>query len=388
MLGTIVELYLYDPKKSKHGFIEGKDGNRYYFGQDSLLSKYSIDNFYVGDEVSFTVEKTSSHYDRAMHIKLEKHTEEDNLVEFSKPGISRRLDLNKAADEHLKPNSGEFEVIQKLQQVLRITRIGHHYMDQSSLYQFCLASVTEIFKQFIRESGEFLIVFSHFDDKSWQQKTLKVERELRKRRDLIERRPLVNFYILISNASELRVKVDSVKGEPRASIIPFSFEELLSCNSSSELIDCMLSRFGEYYFENDMLGENDAIDDDNLLFGDRGKIADSVVARCHQGSNSGIFGLRRSGKTSVLNAVLRRLDWEGTPYVLVESRTYETFASWKSVLFEIACQVRARMLGTEREDDESLSQFHTRLKLSSTEADYEKRGVACFIDDMRRYCIR
>lgn len=386
MLGIIVELYLYDTKKSKHGFIEGKDGKRYYFSQDSLLSKCSIDNFYVGDEVSFTVEKTSSLYDRAMHIKLEKHTEEDNLAEFSKPGISRRLDLNKAADEHLKPNSGEFEVIQKLKQVLRITRIGHHYMDQSSLYQFCLASVTEIFKQFVRESGEFLIVFSHFDDKSWQQKTLKVERELRKRRDLIERRPLVNFYILISNASELRVKVDSVKGEPRASIIPFSFEELLSCNSSSELIDCMLSRFGEYYFENNMLGENDAIDDDNLLFGDRGKIADSVVARCHQGSNSGIFGLRRSGKTSVLNAVLRRLDWEGTPYVLVESRTYETFASWKRVLFEIACQVRARMLETERQDDESLSRFHTRLKLTSTEADYEKRGVACFIDDMRMYC--
>ena len=189
MLGKIVELYLYDAKKSKHGFIEGKDGNRYYFSQDSLLSKCSIDNFYIGDEVSFTVEKTNSHYDRAMHIKLENHTEEDDLAEFSKPGISRRLDLNKAADEHLKPNSGELEVIQKLKQVLLITRIGHHYRDQSGLYQFCLASVTEIFKQFVRESGEFLIVFSHFDDKSWQQKTLKVERELRRRRDLVDRRP-------------------------------------------------------------------------------------------------------------------------------------------------------------------------------------------------------
>lgn len=121
-------------------------------------------------------------------------------------------------------------------------------MDQSSLYQFCLASVTETFKQYVRESGEFLIVFSHFDDKSWQQKTLKVERELRKRRELIERRPLVNFYILISNASELRAKVDSIKGEPRASVIPFSFEELLACKNTKKLTDCMLNRFGEYYF--------------------------------------------------------------------------------------------------------------------------------------------
>lgn len=35
--------------------------------------------------------------------------------------------------------------------------------------------------------------------------------------------------------------------------------------------------------------KTNAIDDDNLLFGDRGKIADAVVARIHQGSNSGYF---------------------------------------------------------------------------------------------------
>lgn len=386
MRGIIEELNLYDLKKSKHGFIKGKDGKRYYFNQAGFLSKTFINDFFVGDEVSFSVEKTTLGCDRAIHMKLENHTEKYSVAEFATPGVSRRLNLERAAEEHLKPNSGELEVIHQLEQILLITRIGHHNMDQSSQYQFCLVSVTEIFKQYVRESGEFLVVFSHFDDKSWQQKTLKVERELRKRRDMIERHPLVNFYILISNASELRAKVDSVKGEPHASIIPFSFEELLACKNVRELADCMLNRFGEYYFENNMLGENDAIDDDNLLFGDRGKIADAVVARCHQGSNSGIFGLRRSGKTSVLNAVLRRLNWEGTPYVLVESRTFETFSSWKSVLFEIACQVKARMQGTERQDDETISQFHTRLNLTSTEADYEKRGVACFIDDVRRYC--
>ena len=76
-------------------------------------------------------------------------------------------------------------------------------------------------------------------------------------------------------------KIDSVKGEPHAAVIPFSFEELLGCKDKNELTECILTRFGEYYFENNMLGENDAIDDDNLLFGDRGKIADAVVARCH-----------------------------------------------------------------------------------------------------------
>lgn len=385
MRGKIVEMNIHDKNRTKHGFILGNDGNRYYFNQASLLSKTYIENLYVGDEVSFAVKKTSSTCDSAIHVKLELHIAEQSTTAYAPAGISKRLDMKRAAEEHLKPDSGELEVIYKLAQVLGITRIGHHVMDQASQYQFCLASVTELFKQFIRESGEFLVIFSHYDNKRWQEKILTAEREVRKRREIVERRPLVNFYILISNATELREKIDNVKGKPQASVIPFSFEEILACKSKNELIDCMLGRFGEYYFENDMLGETDAIDDDNLLFGDRGKIADSVVARCHQGSNSGIFGLRRSGKSSVLHAVLRRLDWNNVPYVLVESRHYRSYSSWKSVLFDISCEIRARMLGTAQGENEKRGQYLKRLGLSSTEQDYEKRGAVCFIEDVTRY---
>lgn len=75
MRGKIIELNLYDATKSKHGFIEGNDGKQYYFNQTSLLGKVTIDTFYTGDMVSFAVEKTSSTYDRAIHIKLEQHEE-------------------------------------------------------------------------------------------------------------------------------------------------------------------------------------------------------------------------------------------------------------------------------------------------------------------------
>ncbi|MBM6916837.1 ATP-binding protein [Gemmiger formicilis] len=384
MRGTIVDLVLYDMSKSRHGFAKGKDGKIYYFNESCMTSNIQITSLHIGDEVSFAIKSSSSTYDIAQHIVVEKEFSTlDPIINYVQPGISSRLDLDREK-EKLKPNSGEIEIIKKLSQVLRITRIGYHYMDQVSRYEFCLARASELFKQFIRDSGEFLVIFSHFDSKDWQQKTLKVEKEIRKRRELIERHPLVNFYILISNANELRSQINNVKGEPNAAVIPFSFEELLACNQE-ELVKCLLDRFAEYYFENNMLGENEAIDDDNLLFGDRGKIADSIVARCHNGNNSGIFGLRRSGKTSVLNAVLRRLHREGTHYVSIESRTYETFSSWKNVLFEIACKVRAEMLGVHRQENETLSDYYARLDLSSTEEEYEKRGVANFIEDIQRY---
>ncbi len=381
MRGVIEELKLYKEGKKPYGFIAGDDGNTYYFNEQSILRKDSISNYYVGDEVSFTIEKTSSTHNRAMYIKLERHITSTPVAEYVNPGISKRLNLEKF-ESRLKPGSGELEVIQKLSEIFQITWIGQHTMDQSSTYEFCLAGVTEYLKQFVRESGEFLVVFSSFKNGGWQEKTLKVEREIRKRSEIIERRPLVNFYILISNATELRAKVDSVKGQPKAAVIPFSFEELLACQGKQDVLNCVINRFSEYYFENDMLAESDAIDDDNLLFGDRVKIAESIVARCEAGKHSGIFGLRRSGKSSVLNAVLRRLARKQIPYVKVEARNYEAYESWKDVLFDIACEAKANVFKIERGLNESRKDFIQRLQMRNTEEDYERRAVRCFIEDI------
>ena len=386
MDGIIQEIILFDAHKNKHGFIRGSDSQLYYFNNDSLDEpEITIEKLSIGNAVSFEIEESSSQYDKATHVILQQEQHKSSAeITYCQPGFARKLNLECAKDV-LKKDSGEFEIIKKLATVLRITRVGEHYMDQTSKYEFCFAGATKLFHQFIRESGEFLVIFSHFSKTDWQQKTLKVEREMRRRKDIADRRPLINFYILISNANELRAKVDNVKGEAGAAVIPFSFAELLACKTKAELADCMLKRFNEYYFENDMLGENAAIDDDNLLFGDRGKIADSIVARCHNGDNSGIFGLRRSGKTSVLNAVLRRLEREHTHYVLIESRTYETFSSWKGVLFEIACQICAEMRGVKRHEDESLTAFYKRLGVESSRQEYEERGVASFIDNVKLY---
>lgn len=381
MRGIIKELYLFGAAKNPHGFIMGDDGKKYYFNQQSMLKKEPIENFFIDDEVSFVVEQTSSAYDRALHVKLERHIAEAPVAKFANPGIVKRLYLDDFASK-FKPDSGEMEVIRKFSEVFQITRVGQHIMDQSSTYEFCLAGVTKYLKQFVRESGEFLIIFSYFQGQSWQEKTLKVERELRKRSDLVERRPLVNFYILVSNAAELRVKVDSVKGLPKAAVIPFSFEELLACEEKKDIVNCIVSRFSEYYFENDMLAESDAIDDDNLLFGDRGKIADGIVARCEAGKHSGIFGLRRSGKSSVLNAVLRRLARSQIAYIKIEARSYESYESWKDVLFDIACDVKARVLGIEQGLNEDRRSFVARLNMRNQEADYDRRAVRCFTEDI------
>ena len=195
----------------EYGYISGDDGNSYYFDERDLNGRIKMTDFDRLDEVEFEALPSNNgrKYRKAKNVILEKlkgiegrkneeknnHTEEDReeIVKFFKPGFAIHMDKKQAYAQFLKSNSEEGNVIDKLSQVLYISRIGHHIIDQRSIYQFCMAGVTKTFKQFIQGKYEFLIILSHFDSEDWQSKTLIVDREIRRRREIADRRPLVNF---------------------------------------------------------------------------------------------------------------------------------------------------------------------------------------------------
>ena len=367
---------------SRYGFIKGEDGNTYYFNKRSLGKKFNIDDFHEEDSIEFTPGQESFEGSNPVANNV---IQPEGPVKFYMPGFSRSFDIERMEREHLKKNSGEKEVLLKLRKILYITYGNHHDMGHNNLFPFCIVGATKALKQYIRGQYEFLLIFSHFDSQDWQQNTLRAAHTIRQRKEIAERRPLVNFYILVSNARNLNEEIDRMKGGTEAAIIPFSFEEILS-HEDDALISLLVSRFDEYYFENNMLGEERPIEEDTLLFGDRGKIADAIVQRCIEGSYSGIFGLRRSGKSSVLHAVTRRLDNNCIKYAKIEARSFlESIDSWRTGLYDIAREIRKVTLGITQEDGELRSAFNERLKLCSTEDDYKKRASQCFVDDVKLY---
>lgn len=393
---------------NEYGYITGDDGNIYYFDERFLSERTRMTDCDVRDEVEFEAlePKAGRKYRSAQKVillklkKLEQNNKDEEknkdskaehkeeIIKYFEPGFAVHMNKQQAYAQFLKTDSGEEEIINKVSQVLYISRIGHHIIDQRSTYQFCVAGTTKMLKQFIKGKYEFIIILSHFDSEDWQSKNLIVDRELRKRREISDRRPLVNFYVLISNARCLMDEIEKVKGSTGAAVIPFSFDEILGCESKSNLEKIFIERFSQFLYENNMLGETSAIDDDNLLFGDRGKIADLIVERCESNGNSGIFGLRRSGKTSVLNAVLRRLERADIKYIKVESRSeLENLDSWKIALYDIAKKIRQRTLGIEQQGGESRKEFLERLNLNSTEEEYMRRPSVCFVEDVKLYCV-
>lgn len=390
------------------GFIENEDG------QDVFVhfSEIEMDGYRTlgeGMEVRFEVtngvkglqaSNVIKIMDKAEYVKsfTEENISDSDLhtfgglgeIHFYKKGFVKHISLNKRYyyNQHLKKGSEEDKIIDKLSETLYVSKIDHFNMDKGDHYSFALLGTTEILKRYVRGQREFLLVFSHFPSRDWQDRTLKVEREIRRIKGVIDRNPLPNFYILVSNAYDLKERIDnSIKGKPMAAIIPFTYDEILGCKDSHQLNDLLLKRFAEYHFENNMLGESTAIEEDNLLFGDRGKIADAIVERCRQGGNSGIFGLRRSGKTSVLKASLRRLDKENIKYVKIEARSDLQHAnSWKHALYFIARKIKEKTSGITQIIEESHEDYINRLKLNRPMDSFAENASQSFVEDVKFYC--
>ena len=384
MNGKIIDIKDPGGTRQLFGYILGDDGVKYYFNGKLLADGFYIKDLQKGEMVTFTA--APAQHDAA-NPQATNVKPKDAVSQFYPTGFARSLEEELwKVRRTLKRGSGEMEVLEKLSELLRIQYVGSHDMGaRSAVFPFCLLGNTSILKQYIRGQYEFLLVFSHFDSCDWQQNTIKAAQAIRLRREIAERRPLVNFYILVSNARNLTDEINKMKGGTSAAIIPLSFSEILSADKNM-LQELLLSRFADYYFENNMLGEEKAIEEDTLLFGDRGKIADAVVQRCIEGNHSGIFGLRRSGKSSVLRAVERRLDYNQIKYATIESRSFlESLDSWKTALYDIAKKIRQICLGIEKIDGESNEEFTKRLRLSSTEEDYQKRPTQCFVEDVKLY---
>lgn len=389
-----IEGTIFEKMVSKSGVLIGSitDNKRgYHFNAQSFgESDYSYENAEVGDKVRFIPVVVDSKSDQYKATKIELIKKKNvSVYDFFYPGYSISIREDKEgfyADTGM--NYLQKRVLEKLSKLLYVSFGGNHDMGRTGryVYPFCIMGATEHLKKYIQGKKEFLTVFSWFDNEQWYENTFIVHKEIRNR-NKVKGRPLPNFYILISNAKDLIERINGKKGGSSAAAIPFAINEILACNDDNSLLQLLLDRFAEYYFANNMLCDGSTIEEDKLLFGDRGKIADSIVQRCIEKKNSGIFGLRRSGKSSVLHAVCRRLESQDIKYICIEARTLRDNDSWKTSLYNIARDIRKICLNIDDSEWDQLTEKeqNERLKLNRTETDYRQTASKCFKEDVQRY---
>lgn len=316
---------IYEKKNDGNwGYIFGDDGKYYYYSAKDLsnCNKFQIDE---GDQVEFRVtrKQEGAKYDRAVEIRRTSVSEKNSKDKVVNPGINPNILLDWFNDE-------ERDIIEKLSEVFYVTNCGSNIVLGTRFYKYCLIKPTAFFSKLFYLKKEFPVVFSDYIE--FEPRALDVASEVYKK---IKSSIRIDrcCQVFICNDSSIEKKLaDELKDRNLNSVvIPFSYNEMKTAEDIKGLVE---KRFKKYLFEVDLFSENNPIKDDVFFFGRRDYTHD-IATKCKNNAYCGVFGLRRSGKTSLLYAVKRMLETEGYYVTYLPCNAAISSLEWNMALYQI-----------------------------------------------------
>lgn len=145
------------------------------------------------------------------------------------------------------------------------------------------------------------------------------------------------------NIEEL-IKRDRSENPDSRLIVPFSYKEL----EEGVTAEAFQNRMRTFLYERDLFGVASPLRDDNLFFGkERFNVISELYGKYLQGEHGGLFGLRRIGKTSILNLLRNRVEQNGGVAIYFDCTKYYHL-KWNSFLHQIVNEIRDKYsIGTE-----------------------------------------
>jgi len=178
---------------------------------------------------------------------------------------------------------------------------------------------------------EIIVLFSPFE--SFEPRTL----------DAIEKIQAVNSgfrldkicAFVISKDKDFLEKLDrTIKTQKELRLVtPFTYDELIEQKEE----EFFRQRIKKYSFERNLYDFDSPLRKDLYFFG-RDDICQGIIDKHFAGQNSSLFGLRRSGKTSILLSVCRRIANQDGYATLIDCQLLHLM-SWNNALFHLASTI-------------------------------------------------
>ena len=208
---------------------------------------------------------------------------------------------------------------------------------KSSEYSFHFIKPVQKLKQLYNLGDEVLILCCNGSLSSFKSRTKDfIDYLLSSKEEYKNRLDKVACFIVddAENIEEI-IKTDRIQNPDSRLIVPFSYSEL-----SKGLNDQILqSRLRAFLYERDLFGIATPLQDDNLFFGkDRTNLIADLYGKYRHGEHGGLFGLRRIGKTSVLNLLRQRVEQSGGVVVYFDCSKYHHHR-WNTFLHQIAIDI-------------------------------------------------
>ena len=280
------------------------------------------------------------------------------MMDEVKPGRHPNFEITHFAPE-------EQRVLRRMEQMFHLTRHGHLKLgQQKSSYNYALIKPAGRMRGILHTDREVMVVFSNYAD--FQPRSIDAF-------DAIVDETFEEFRvekvvrILISGDHSVASKAKSVfQTLPDAPVVvPFHFNEFNLASKESDII----ARIREFTFSRDLFSMSSPLKSDLYFYG-RSDIINEISSKLSSGENFGLFGLRRSGKTSLIAGVARALTQRGGTSISIDCQSPSVHQlRWNELLRQISLDLKAK--------------FTVQWKVGDVEAYNEKRAAITFLEDIR-----
>ena len=210
------------------------------------------------------------------------------------PGINEQVRLDHFSEE-------EQKIIRRFSGEWYVTNGGGQFnLGPKSEYKYFLIKPTDNYHELFNIEQEIIVVFSNY--KAFETRSLDAIDYVERRYQSLRMEKLC--CVIISDDDTIIERInDLVKNDQESKlVVPFSYSEFQS-NSDAYFIR---NRFKNHFFTRDLFAFESALQKDLYFFG-RSDLVLKLVNRHRSNENTALFGLRKTGKTSVIFGIQRIL---------------------------------------------------------------------------------
>ncbi|MBN1547393.1 MAG: hypothetical protein JW902_12110 [Syntrophaceae bacterium] len=255
--------------------------------------------------------------------------EEEEKREKVRPGMNPQVILTHFDNQ-------ERKIIERFTKDWYVTNGGGElWLSKTSNYRYALIKPTDIFQEMFNIDREIILLFSPYEN--FEPRTLDAISKATSKHQALRIERICS--ILISKDPDISSKLrELLKNDQEAQIvIPFTYKELEPSVSDPYFFR---NRFIEHFYARDLFASESPLKKDLYFFG-RTDLVHSLINRHRSNQVSGLFGLRKTGKTSVIFGVQRGLQKVDGVSAFIDCQTPAFHRlKWNQALHYVLMEVR------------------------------------------------
>ncbi|MGE4496753.1 MAG: AAA-like domain-containing protein [Deferribacterales bacterium] len=218
-----------------------------------------------------------------------------------------------------------------------VTNAGVSQVSPKSSYKYLLIKPTQNYEEAFSLAKEVIVIFTPY--KQFEARSLDAYDKVQKL--FQESRVEKICYVLVSKDNNIIHSLKNLSSNQEAQIIiPFYYYEFQENKSDNHFLR---NRFRDFFYSRDLFDYSDPLKKDYYFFG-RTDLVMEIIEKHKSQLNSGIFGLRKTGKTSLIYDVVRKLPQKDGIGIFIDCQdTSFNMKTWNHALCYVIQQVAKKI---------------------------------------------